>query len=272
MPHLHLLRCIGRSWQSEYRHCSVLPSRRYHPTARHLVCAAVPASNGSPASQHQPVLQAEVLDVFAGCRLHTFLDGTLGAGGHSLAIIRAHPELQQLVGMDVDPYALSIAEQRLIAENRGLRLCLVQANFSTLQQTLKQQASQSLQLEAGEGLSGILLDIGVSSMQLDTPERGFSFSSDGPLDMRMGPSAKMSAADVVNTFAEAELGTILREYGEERHWRRLARNICEARGAETLHTTHQLVAALRLPAYRPRAAKQKGQKQIHPATRVFQVS
>ncbi|KAK9789572.1 hypothetical protein WJX73_002820 [Symbiochloris irregularis] len=104
-------------------------------------------------------------------------------------------------------------------------------------------------------------------MQLDTAERGFSFSRDGPLDMRMGPSAKLSAADIVNAQPEAELGRIFREFGEERHWRRFARNICDARATQTLQSTAQLLKAMRVPST---PTYIKGRKQIHPATRVFQ--
>ena len=101
---------------------------------------------------------------------------------------------------------------------------------------------------ADGGVDAILMDLGVSSMHLDTPERGFSFMNDGPLDMRMGPSAKMSAADVVNEWPEEEIARVIRDYGEEKHWRLLARRICAARGVAPIETTRQLVDALgRIP-------------------------
>ena len=122
-----------------------------------------------------------------------------------------------------------------------------------------------LQLADG-GVDAILMDLGVSSMHLDTPERGFSFMNDGPLDMRMGPSAKMSAADVVNEWPEEEIARVIRDYGEEKHWRLLARRICDARGVAPIETTRQLVDALgRIPGVK------KGRSGgIHPATRTFQ--
>ena len=218
-------------------------------------------------SPHQPVLLTEVLELFACCPLDTFVDGTIGAGGHSAAVLAAHPELRQLIGIDVDPRALQCAATQLTAacKHREISRSLLQGNFSDLQQILSSQTAEP----RADCVDGILLDIGVSSMQLDAADRGFSFSLDGPLDMRMGPFARYSAAEVVNSFPESELARIFRDFGEERYWRRLAQNVCEARSRGVLQTTHQLLAALRLP-HRPRTLK--GQRQIHPATRVFQVS
>ena len=123
------------------------------------------------------------------------------------------------------------------------------------------------ELELIDGaVDAILMDLGVSSMHLDRPERGFSFMNDGPLDMRMGPGAHMSASDVVNGWPEEELARIIRDYGEEKHWRLLARRICERRGEAPIETTRQLVDALgRIPGVK------KGRSGgIHPATRTFQ--
>lgn len=228
-----------------------------------LRCSCCTFARPSPSEQHQPVLLAEVLTVFADVSLSTFVDGTVGAGGHSSAIAHAHAELSQLVGLDVDPRALQLASARLTACNSKAKVVLENSNFSALQRVLQSA------LGGGVSVDGILLDIGVSSMQLDTSERGFSFSRDGPLDMRMGPSAKLSAADIVNAQPEAELGRIFREFGEERQWRRFARNICEARATQALHTTAQLLKAMRVPST---PSYSKGRKQIHPATRVFQVT
>ena len=239
---------------------------------------------------HVPVLMRQVLDAFDGRSLRCYVDGTMGAGGHASAIIRAHPELRTFVGFDVDPLAHSIARPRLEAaatESRAstsgrdgesplapppptptptptptttLRIHTVQSNFRHMRERLAE-----LQLADG-GVDAILMDLGVSSMHLDTPERGFSFMNDGPLDMRMGPSAKMSAADVVNEWPEEEIARVIRDYGEEKHWRLLARRICAARGVAPIETTRQLVDALgRIPGVK------KGRSGgIHPATRTFQ--
>lgn len=220
-----------------------------------------PVRSGQP---HQPVLLTSVVQAFSSSSLATLVDGTIGAGGHSAALAAAHTELKHLVGIDADPAAFKLATNALSAAcSQGIVLSLVQGNFSKL--------CQILQHHSVPKADGILLDIGVSSMQLDTADRGFSFSRPGPLDMRMGPSAAASAADLVNTLPEDDLGRIFREYGEERQWRRLARNLCEARAQATVQSTDQLITALRLPP-RPRAVRGKGQKSIHPATRVFQVS
>ena len=237
---------------------------------------------------HVPVLMRQVLDAFDGRSLRCYVDGTMGAGGHASAIIRAHPELRTFVGFDVDPLAHSIARPRLEAaatESRAstsgrdgespttapppptpppptppLRIHTVQSNFRHMRERLAE-----LQLADG-GVDAILMDLGVSSMHLDTPERGFSFMNDGPLDMRMGPSAKMSAANLVNEWPEEEIARVIRDYGEEKHWRLLARRICSARGVAPIETTRQLVDALgRIPGVK------KGRSGgIHPATRTFQ--
>ena len=229
---------------------------------------------------HLPVLMHQVLVAFDGRSLRCYVDGTMGAGGHASAIIRAHPELRTFVGFDVDPLAHSIARPRLeaaatesSASTSGrdgeslptpppppLRIHTVQSNFRHMRERLAE-----LDLADG-GVDAILMDLGVSSMHLDTPERGFSFMNDGPLDMRMGPSAKMSAADVVNEWPEEEIARVIRDYGEEKHWRLLARRICAARGVAPIETTRQLVDALgRIPGVK------KGRSGgIHPATRTFQ--
>lgn len=246
------------------------PCCSQRPQKRTAACCARPAAESSTSHRHhQPVLLSETLQVFSSCSVSTFVDGTIGAGGHSAAVIDAHPELRHLVGIDVDPRALQLAAERLdtAAKRAGATVTLQQGNFSALQQIVQTQAVQ-LGLSKGHGVSGIVLDVGVSSMQLDEPERGFSFTRDGPLDMRMGPSAKRSAADLVNTLSEADLGAIFRDFGEERYWRRLAHNVCQGRTHAPLQTTHQLLAALHMPH---KSFYVKGKKQIHPATRAFQV-
>jgi 16S rRNA (cytosine1402-N4)-methyltransferase len=204
--------------------------------------------------QHVPVLVAETLEHLAPERGGIFVDGTLGLGGHSEALLRASPDVR-IIGIDRDPEALARAAERLAGF--GPRVRLVQANFHQLMATL-----------AGLGvraIAGFLADLGVSSLQLETPGRGFSFRFDGPLDMRMGLS-ETTAADLVNQASEGELETIFREYGEERHARRIARAIARARTEKPVTTTGELKALVDA-AKGPRALREE---RIDPATRVFQ--
>jgi 16S rRNA (cytosine1402-N4)-methyltransferase len=204
--------------------------------------------------QHVPVLVAETLELLAPERGGVFVDGTVGLGGHAEALLRASPDVQ-LIGIDRDREALARAADRLAGF--GPRVRLVQANFHHLMATL-----------AGLGvraIAGFLADLGVSSLQLETPGRGFSFRFDGPLDMRMGLS-ETTAADLVNQATEGELETIFRDYGEERHARRIARAIARARMEKPIRTTGELKALVDA-AKGPRALREE---RIDPATRVFQ--
>lgn len=199
---------------------------------------------------HTSVLLEEVLSAFEGKHIKHFVDGTLGAGGHSEAILKYHPEIEQLTGIDQDTSALEIARERLAPY--GSKVKFIHGNFSEL-------ASYQL-----SGIDGFLADLGVSSMQLDRPERGFSFMRDGPLDMRMDTTALLTAADIVNTWSQDELGRIFRVYGEERQWRRAAGLIVEARETTPFTTTLQLADLFREKLH-------KGAKKgIHPATLIFQ--
>ena len=210
--------------------------------------------------QHVPVLLAESLERLAPERGGTFVDATLGLGGHAEALLAGWPEVE-LVGIDRDPQALERAGRRLAPF--GSRVRLVQANFHRLDQAL-----------AGLGvrtISGVLADLGVSSLQLDTAERGFSFRFDGPLDMRMGLT-ELTAADVVNQASEGELEKIFRDYGEERQARRIARAIGRARLERPIETTgelRQLVGRVARSHGGDRGRKPWGER-IDPATRVFQ--
>lgn len=206
------------------------------------------------AFPHYSVLFKEVLSYFKGRTLHFFVDGTLGAGGHSAAILQEHSEIQRLVGFDQDPVALSIAKDRLLPWEA--KILLVRANFTEMKKHL---AAHKI-----GPVDGMLLDLGVSSMQLDRPEKGFSFSKNGPLDMRMDPSNPLTAEEIVNAWPEQELGRIFRDYGEEKQWRAAARAIVKVRQQAPLRTTHELVNAL-APALR-----YKAKKGIHFATLVFQ--
>lgn len=197
---------------------------------------------------HKSVLLNEVLWAFKDLTLNTFVDGTLGAGGHSGAILSQHPEIKQLIGIDQDPSALRLAQENL-APFKG-KCHFIHANFSALADV----ASQA---------DGILVDLGVSSMQLDQAERGFSFRFEAPLDMRMNPDNSLSAQEIVNTWEEGALGKIFRDYGEEKRWRRAAHAIVEGRKKKPIETTQALVNLLEPHLYDPRS-------KIHPLTRVFQ--
>ena len=196
---------------------------------------------------HTPVLLSEVLQAFEEVSLHAFVDGTLGAGGHAAEIAKAHPELERLIGFDQDPAARELARERLAF--LGDRLEILPHNFRRVGE-----------IEAS--IDGMLLDIGVSSMQLDRAERGMSFSKEGPLDMRMDPSGALTAEEVINHWPCEELERIFREYGEVRGARRLARAICEAREKRPIRTTTDLVQILSPLVHR-------GGKR-HPLTQVFQ--
>lgn len=203
---------------------------------------------------HLSVLQREVVHYFSNRPIRIFVDGTLGAGGHSLALLEAHPEMERLIGIDQDPSALSIATERLTPW--GDKVHLLHGNFASLKKSLS-----TLKLAS---VDGILLDIGVSSMQLDQAEKGFSFMREGPLDMRMNPKQSLTAAEIVNTWPEADIGRILRDYGEEKQWRALARAIVAGRAVRPITTTLELADLLM-----PLLGWRRG-KGIHPLTLVFQ--
>lgn len=203
---------------------------------------------------HTTVLLSQFLHFFEEKQVKVFVDGTLGAGGHSEAMLKAHPEIELLVGIDQDPLALEIARQRLLAWEK--KLMLIPGNFVNLGTHLSQ---------VGIGnVDGMILDLGVSSMQLDMPEKGFSFMRDGPLDMRMDPTSDLTAADVVNTWSEQQLGRVFRDYGEEKQWRSAAKAIVEAREHMTIATTMQLGEVL-LPVL-----GWKRKEGMNPLTLVFQ--
>jgi len=200
-------------------------------------------------------MPAEVLACLDPRPGETFVDGTVGGGGHARLVLEATAPDGRLIGLDRDREALAAAADRLAPF--GDRVLLHHGNFADADRIL-----------AGIGISavdGILLDLGVSSFQLDTARRGFSFQSDAPLDMRMDTSSGMTAADVVNALSADALAKIFREYGEERYARRIARRIEKVRGEEAILTTRQLAELVR-------DAVPKGHvpSRIHPATRVFQ--
>ncbi|RDX62817.1 rsmH, partial [Mucuna pruriens] len=228
-------------------------------------------------SSHVPVMLGEVLDVFSNSSLTSFVDCTLGAAGHSTAVsiihyflnfvkikqvIRGHPELKYFVGMDVDCVAHHIARPRLHAVlSGGVNALTVLRNFRHVKSVL----TQFPQLQFG--VDGILMDLGMSSMQVDDPARGFSVLGDGPLDMRMDPEASLKAEDILNFWPDSEVGRILREYGEESNWRTLQKRIVEARLHGGLHSSNDLLDLIRRVT-----PPMKGGRQgwVKTATRVFQ--
>jgi 16S rRNA (cytosine1402-N4)-methyltransferase len=186
-----------------------------------------------------------------------FLDCTVGLGGHAEALLEADPD-NRVLGVDRDPQALGLARQRL--ERFGSRVRLVEADFTELSEVVE---------TLDEGLAaGVLADLGVSSLQLDSAERGFSFRWNGPLDMRMGNEGP-TAADVVNTYSEEALRNILWQYGEERQARRIARALARERQTQPIETTDDLKRVVyRAKGPSGRAGRREGR--VDPATRVFQ--
>jgi 16S rRNA (cytosine1402-N4)-methyltransferase len=204
----------------------------------------------------------ECLEHLAPATGGTLVDATLGLGGHSRELLRAVGPTGRVIGLDRDPEALRRAEARLRAECSAwgwteCPLVPVHTDFRHL--------GEALDARGIGPVDGFLFDLGVSSMQLDFPERGFSFRSEGPLDMRMNPDADLTAAEFVNTRSELELARVLWEYGEERHSRKIARRIVEQRGKKPLSTTKELEELVWL-SYPP----QERRGRLHPATRTFQ--
>ena len=198
---------------------------------------------------HVPVLRAEAIEWLAVDRGGLFVDATLGAGGHAEAILEASPRAR-VAGIDRDPDARELAAAQLA--RFGDRIEIHAGNFDQLESVL-----------AGRRPAGVLADLGVSSLQLDRGERGFSFRRDGPLDMRMGRAGE-TAAQLIRRLTEAELETIFREYGEEREARRVARAVAAARDERPIETTGELAEIVR------GAKRRRGEQRIDPATRVFQ--
>jgi 16S rRNA (cytosine1402-N4)-methyltransferase len=204
---------------------------------------------------HTPVMVREVIASLR-CRAGTiFIDGTVGGGGHAEAILLCTAPDGLLIGIDADAEALREAEKRL--DPFCKRKILVQGNFADMETILAERSIGKV--------DGILLDLGVSSHQLDTAERGFSFSLDAPLDMRMDRTRGSSAYDLIHTLSEEEMERIIRDYGEERMARRIARSIVENRRRSPIRTTADLASVV-VKAL-PHAA---GRQKIHPATRTFQ--
>ncbi|KAK3000981.1 hypothetical protein RJ639_020942 [Escallonia herrerae] len=220
---------------------------------------------------HIPVMLGEVLEVFASVPLRSFVDCTLGAAGHSSAVIQAHREMQSYIGLDVDPVAHEKARAQINVVLQGcscdlpssLKVHTLLKNFKDIKPALCEVDEKILV----PGVDGILMDLGMSSMQVNSAERGFSVLSNGPLDMRMNPQASLKAEDILNLWPDTEVGRILREYGEENNWRSLQRKVVNARLSGGLHSTGQLVDLIRSSTFKTKGGRQGW---IKTATRVFQ--
>lgn len=201
---------------------------------------------------HNPVMAEETVEMLAPRPGGIYVDGTAGAGGHARALLEKTGGKAQMICIDLDPSALSRA--KIVLEPWGVQCRFVQGNFADMKSLLEAFGVHKV--------NGILLDLGMSSMQVDQAERGFSFRKEGPLDMRMDPSRGRNAADLVNETSETELARIIRQYGEERDGRRIAREIVFERKRKGEWTTMRLAQTIE------RAAGRRGK--IHPATRTFQ--
>ncbi len=198
---------------------------------------------------HQPVLYKEIIHALQPKSPGRYVDGTIGAGGHARGVLEACAPDGCLLGLDLDPQALALARETLAPY--GKRVTLAQASYDSMIEVMRGIGWDSA--------DGILLDLGLSSMQLDTPERGFSIQHDAPLDMRFNPDAGLTAAQLVNTATESELADLFFRYGEEPRAKRIAKMIVEAR---PIATTTQLAEIVK--------RVYPGHSRIHPATRIFQ--
>jgi 16S rRNA (cytosine1402-N4)-methyltransferase len=215
----------------------------------------LPNVQRTDAADHVPVLAEEVrelLDVQPG---ETIVDATFGAGGHSRLLVAGLEGSGKLIAVDRDPTVRPYFD-RVKASARGVQTRFLRGDYAVV---LSQLAGNGVRADA------VLLDLGLSSMQVDRPERGFSYATDAPLDMRMDPSDERSAADVVATYDERELATMFRTYGEERYARQIARGIVRRRAEEPIERTGQLVDVVKASIPAP-ARFGEG----HPAKRVFQ--
>lgn len=202
---------------------------------------------------HEPVMTAEMVAVLDPSRGGLFVDCTVGGGGHARALLEAGAE--RLLGLDRDGEALPAAADKL--RPWADRVDLAHADFRNLETVLAERSIAEID-------GGALADLGLSSLQLDSGGRGFSYRHDGPLDMRMDRSTGPTAADLLHAAPESELADVIRRYGEDRHARRIARGLVAARERAPLTSTGQLADVIR------RAVPRRGRLRIHPATRTFQ--
>jgi len=210
----------------------------------------MPTSDNAVKPPHVSVLYHQIISALRPASPGFYVDATIGAGGHAWGILEKSSPFGQLLGLDSDPQALALAHQRLSIFSP--RAVLVQASYTTL--------LDQIRLLSWETVDGIVIDLGVSSMQLDTPERGFSFQTEGPLDMRFDPDQPLSAQDIVNDWSERDLADLIWRYGEEQQSRRIAREIVRGRPIYTTRALAEVIAR----GYGGRKSN------IHPATRTFQ--
>jgi len=206
---------------------------------------------------HVPVLYEDCIRALKIKPSGIYVDGTLGGAGHASGVCEKLNENGLFIGIDRDKDAINAASARLLSANTPCKKIFVQSNYADIKAVLKDLGIESI--------DGALLDLGVSSFQLDNPDRGFSYMQDAPLDMRMNADERFTAADVVNSYSEKELARILGLYGEEKFAGRIAKFICEARKEKPLSTTGELVELIK--AAIPAAARREGP---HPAKRSFQ--
>jgi 16S rRNA (cytosine1402-N4)-methyltransferase len=209
-----------------------------------------PERGGHGQAGHVPVLLKEAIDFLAVRRGGTYLDATVGLGGHSYEIAKRLGAPGHLIGLDKDPAALGIAREKLVGATDWPEIKLIHGSFAEIANS--QRAAT---------IDGILADLGVSSLEFGNPARGFSFQAEGPLDMRMNPQAELTAEQVVNHSDERELADVIYEFGEERRSRRIARAIVRSRPIRTTVQLADVVSA---------AARPMKHERIHPATRTFQ--
>ncbi|MBQ7529232.1 16S rRNA (cytosine(1402)-N(4))-methyltransferase RsmH [bacterium] len=220
-------------------------------------------SNVNTVKYHEPVLLESSIEGLKLRRWGRYVDGTLGGGGHTCAILNKLSEIGEgtLFSIDRDKEAIEEARRVIGQVGQGVTFKIFEGNFSSMKSLLSDELS-------GGGVDGVLLDLGVSSHQLDCAQRGFSFRYDAPLDMRMAPAMDtLSASDIVNTYSCSALKDIIKNYGEERFASGIAKAICKCRDVAPLQTTKQLAELI--CSVVPHSSNSNN-KQIHPATRTFQ--
>lgn len=206
---------------------------------------------------HASVLLRETIEGLKIKPEGIYVDGTLGGGGHSLEIVKRLGEMGRLVGIDQDETAVRAAGERLSAFDIGGKITIVRDNFRNTKEILKELGIK--------GIDGMLLDLGVSSYQLDTKERGFSYRFDAPLDMRMDERQRLTAREIVNGYGERELFRVIRDYGEDKFAKNIAKHIVLARQAKPIETTQELNEIIK--AAIPAKFRAQGG---HPSKRTFQ--
>ena len=206
---------------------------------------------------HKSVLLEETIQGLNIKEDGTYVDGTLGGGGHAFYVCQRLSDKGRFIGIDQDAAAIQAASIRLLPYQDKLKLDIVRSNYDKTPQILKELGV--------DGVDGLVLDLGVSSYQLDTPERGFTYREDAPLDMRMDQRQQMTAKDIVNDYSEMELYRVIRDYGEEKFAKNIAKHICMARQNKVIETTFELNDIIK--AAIPIRARSAGG---HPSKRTYQ--